>query len=68
MIGKKSNPDAVVPPTRIERAIFALQVRRLTTWPRRLLLIIGCLSKFVIIIVVLNYKDRRQYRPCCRVD
>lgn len=25
-----------MPTTRIERAIFALQVRRLTTWPSRL--------------------------------
>jgi hypothetical protein len=35
-VRKKRIIDAVVPPTRIERAIFALQVRRLTTWPRRL--------------------------------
>ena len=31
-----SKKESDVPPTRIERAIFALQVRRLTTWPRRL--------------------------------
>jgi hypothetical protein len=36
--GMRKKKTSVMPPTRIERAIFALQVRRLTTWPRRLCL------------------------------
>jgi hypothetical protein len=34
---KKRQKEGLVLVTRIERAIFALQVRRLTTWPNELI-------------------------------
>ena|SRR5690242_12247951 len=51
-----------MPPTRIERAIFALQVRRLTTWPRRLCLIDGWCADIKIYNQMLKHSRQDVHR------